>query len=220
MIFPSILEGVGHNLDRHRSVNRRNRRGASKVPNNRDRYRHMLAIDFEISPLCWTVIEHLENMSRRVSLCQCEQYAPFHEVAIVCVPLVTHILVRLTIEHTDRHSTQIPRANSCGILARVQSLVNALRSTLSEFHSEQGQAHQRSVPASNFKLGAGGAHPICAYVQQRPSTSLNIFKGSGRGCPLLRASSDHCFIVGALRARRGTWPLPLDPSEAARCAST
>ena len=27
-------------------------------------------------------------------------------------------------------------------------------------------------------------------------------KGSGRGCPLLRASSDHRFIVGALRARR------------------
>jgi len=32
-----------------------------------------------------------------------------------------------------------------------------------------------------------------------PYTSL---KGSGRGCPLLRASSDHRFIVGALRARR------------------
>jgi len=32
-----------------------------------------------------------------------------------------------------------------------------------------------------------------------PYTSL---KGSGRGCPLLRASSDYCFIVGALRARR------------------
>jgi len=27
-------------------------------------------------------------------------------------------------------------------------------------------------------------------------------KGSGQGCPLLRASSDHRFIVGALRARR------------------
>src|SRR5436853_5958552 len=40
-----------------------------------------------------------------------------------------------------------------------------------------------------------------------PYTSL---KGSGRGCPLLRASSDHCFIVGALRARRapGRSPLP------------
>jgi hypothetical protein len=27
-------------------------------------------------------------------------------------------------------------------------------------------------------------------------------EGSGQGCPLLRASSDHRFIVGALRARR------------------
>jgi len=33
-------------------------------------------------------------------------------------------------------------------------------------------------------------------------TLYSSFKGSGRGCPLLRASSDHCFIVGALRARR------------------
>src|SRR5947209_3183870 len=39
-----------------------------------------------------------------------------------------------------------------------------------------------------------------------PYTSL---KGSGRGCPLLRASSDHCFIVGALRARRAPRRSPL-----------
>ena len=33
-------------------------------------------------------------------------------------------------------------------------------------------------------------------------TPYTFLKGSGRGCPLLRASSDHRFIVGALRARR------------------
>ena len=33
-------------------------------------------------------------------------------------------------------------------------------------------------------------------------TFYTFLKGSGQGCPLLRASSDHCFIVGALRARR------------------
>ena len=31
--------------------------------------------------------------------------------------------------------------------------------------------------------------------------SISIWR-SGQGCPLLRASSDHCFTVGALRARR------------------
>ena len=31
--------------------------------------------------------------------------------------------------------------------------------------------------------------------------SYTFLQGSGRGCPLLRASSDHCFTVGALRAR-------------------
>ena len=29
-----------------------------------------------------------------------------------------------------------------------------------------------------------------------------LFWGSGQSCPRLRALSDHCFIVGALRARR------------------
>ena len=45
-----------------------------------------------------------------------------------------------------------------------------------------------------------------------PYTSL---KGSGRGCPLLRASSDHCFIVGALRARRAPGRSP--PHFSASC---
>ncbi len=46
------------------------------------------------------------------------------------------------------------------------------------------------------------------------STPHTYHKGSGRGCPLLRASSDHCFIVEALRARRapGRSPLPFSTS--------
>ena len=49
-----------------------------------------------------------------------------------------------------------------------------------------------------------------------------IYLSSNReeaGDPLLRASSDHRFTVGALRARRIVCLLPSDRSEVARCAS-
>ena len=47
-----------------------------------------------------------------------------------------------------------------------------------------------------------------------------LLLGSGRGCPLLRASNEHSFIVRVLRARRAPGhSLPI-PSEAACCAST
>ena len=59
----------------------------------------------------------------------------------------------------------------------------------------------RLVPSN----AAAGSLPI-------PYTSL---KGSGRGCPLLRASSDHGFIVGALRARRAPGRSP--PNFSASC---
>jgi hypothetical protein len=38
---------------------------------------------------------------------------------------------------------------------------------------------------------------------------LPASSGESPDCPLLRASSDHRFIVGALRARRMVWRLPL-----------
>jgi hypothetical protein len=50
------------------------------------------------------------------------------------------------------------------------------------------------------------SHPIPSHISDStcPIQFLHHInhEGSGRGCPLLRASSDHCFIVGALRARR------------------
>ena len=40
-------------------------------------------------------------------------------------------------------------------------------------------------------------------ASNRPSQLLYTpLKGSGRGCPLLRASDEHSFIVRVLRARR------------------
>ena len=50
--------------------------------------------------------------------------------------------------------------------------------------------------------GAAWLNPqLRASIMGLPTLSTSI-KGSGQGCPLLRASSDHRFIVGALRARR------------------
>ena len=45
---------------------------------------------------------------------------------------------------------------------------------------------------------------IFHYVrQQSPSNFLyTSLRGSGRGCPLLRASNEHRFTVRVLRARR------------------
>jgi hypothetical protein len=44
--------------------------------------------------------------------------------------------------------------------------------------------------------------PVQQVRSENLPTPHTSHKGSGRGCPLLRTSSDHCFIVGALRARR------------------
>jgi hypothetical protein len=71
--------------------------------------------------------------------------------------------------------------------------------------------------ASCHFIRGGWDDPNCAQFLTRPPTGTprraicpgeglpilhTSLKGSGRGCPLLRASSDHCFTVGALRARR------------------
>src|SRR4029078_9998066 len=68
--------------------------------------------------------------------------------------------------------------------------------------------------------------------KNRP-TSHTSHKGSGRGCPLLRASDEHILIVRVLRAKRAprrSLPHPFEaarssskeprPAEAVRCAST
>jgi hypothetical protein len=67
-----------------------------------------------------------------------------------------------------------------------------------------------SLPSLPTSLHAGGQvdPQLCALREhgrsQTPSPPLlqTTTKGSGQGCPPLRASSDHRFIVGALRARR------------------
>ena len=50
------------------------------------------------------------------------------------------------------------------------------------------------------------AHPLARrdvpLAQARAFNSLNLYLGSGQGCPLLRASNEHSFIVRVLRARR------------------
>ena len=53
-----------------------------------------------------------------------------------------------------------------------------------------------------------------------PSPPLVSIKGSGRGCPLLRASNEHSFTVRVLRARRAPGRSLPHPSQTACCAST
>ena len=57
-----------------------------------------------------------------------------------------------------------------------------------------------------------------------PGEGLPIFPtspaGEQPGCPSLRASDEHRFIVRVLRARRMVWLFPSCSSETARCAST
>jgi hypothetical protein len=76
---------------------------------------------------------------------------------------------------------------------------------------ERGPSQGARVPGAQDQQGCPSIPLSCAWREQRRPTDhpSNPFhpphcapKGSGLGCPLLRASSDHCFIVGALRARR------------------
>jgi len=71
--------------------------------------------------------------------------------------------------------------------------------------------HQMVHPSSLVSLFKGWAgRSSNARVERGPYDSLYIPVEEWPGCPLLRASSDHCFIVGALRARK-TVRLPFIP---------
>ena len=62
-------------------------------------------------------------------------------------------------------------------------------------------AHPRS--SSLVFLSGKGTHVgLSAAVERGPSNSLCPLERIGQGCPLLRASNEHSFIVRVLRARR------------------
>jgi hypothetical protein len=88
---------------------------------------------------------------------------------------------------------------------------DGLAAPLPPFRGRALHEHRRAsslpshAPSKLACFSSPGMAPV--LVPLRPSSEhLPIFytspKRRGRGCPLLRASSDHCFIVGALRARR------------------
>ena len=56
--------------------------------------------------------------------------------------------------------------------------------------------------------------PVQQVRSENLPTPHTSHKGSGRGCPLLRASNEHILIVRVLRARRapGRLPLPFSAS--------
>jgi hypothetical protein len=51
-------------------------------------------------------------------------------------------------------------------------------------------------------------------------TLYTSLKGSGRGCPCTARIERPLLHRGGSASKKGTWPLPSHPSEAARCAST
>ena len=61
-----------------------------------------------------------------------------------------------------------------------------------------------------FVLSSPVQHPakqgheelLTAAIERGPSNPVTSLERSGQGCPLLRASNEHCFIVRVLRARR------------------
>jgi len=99
---------------------------------------------------------------------------------------------------------------------------------LSTLRSERGQTHERFVPASTLLLWRRGLSHTCGRpTDNDPSKLARLFfqevawlilkcarrtrpfrpfllvlSGSGQGCPLLRASNEHRFIVRVLRARK------------------
>ena len=73
------------------------------------------------------------------------------------------------------------------------------------------------TPRRAINPGEGLPRPRVARAQETIKLHLSLFqtptKGSGPGCPLLRASDEHILIVRVLRARRTVWLLPSHPSE-------
>src|SRR5438093_9384645 len=67
--------------------------------------------------------------------------------------------------------------------------------TVIPFYPPLGLHHRQALPG-------GWADPYCAFASSFPHSLLQGWPDS----PLLRASSDHSFIVGALRAQRAVWP--------------
>ena len=103
----------------------------------------------------------------------------------------------------------------------------SLRPSSKTFSSscQAGEPGLSQLRASNEHLLPALTTSTFTQVDQRvpalavASSFLHSLLQGWPGCPLLRASSDHSLIVGALRARRAG-RLPLVPSEAARCGST
>jgi hypothetical protein len=58
-------------------------------------------------------------------------------------------------------------------------------------------------------------HPWSVRLRTSNEASQILYtslQGSGRCCPLLRASDEHSFIVRVLRSKKGTWLLPSHPA--------
>jgi hypothetical protein len=59
--------------------------------------RNTLAIYFEMTPSTWSEIKHLEYMFAVISTRNLKQDAPFNQVTVIAVPLVSHELSLLRV---------------------------------------------------------------------------------------------------------------------------
>src|ERR1043165_2378778 len=60
--------------------------------------------------------------------------------------------------------------------------------------------------------GNENLHTLTARIERPPFSPLYHGRGSGRGCPSLRAWNEHSFTVRVLRARRAPgYSLPYQP---------
>ena len=79
----------------------------------------------------------------------------------------------------------------------------------------QPVAKRRHIPSWFTKAPPGRAGFFTLFSPALEGCSLSAFfrhpQGGWPDCPSLRASSDHRFIVGPLRARRIVWLLPCCP---------
>ena len=113
----------------------------------------------------------------------------------------------------------------CVLQIRAADLTS-LRPSSKTFSSscQAGEPGLSQLRASNEHLLPALTTSTFTQVDQRvpalavASSFLHSLLQGWPGCPLLRASSDHSLIVGALRAQRAVWPplvLPLPRPRAA-----
>ena len=132
------------------------------------------------------------------------------------VPVNPHIRASKSIHNLAGPSLLVSLKEGTARLSFTARIEEAHSDCAASASKKDGLAAPSSLQARSFHSPGNGTRvgPTAA-VERGPSTSKTSLKGSGQGCPLLRASREHILIVRPRRARRMVWLLPL-PSKLAR----